>query len=135
MGFGKSQASILDEWTSLLAGSEEEPRLADRPNRTRLAAIRARAFELLAEQAHHRAAKQVASQALNDLFNEGEDVARDFKAELRSEVGSRSERLAQYNLKPLRTGGRRKRTGRAAQESSEAPAALAPGAAGTPEPE
>lgn len=135
MGFGKSQARILTEWLHLIAGSEDEPGLANLTNRTKLIGIRERAFELLTEQAHHQAAKQVASRALNDLLDEGEDVARDLKAELRSQVGSRSEKLTQFHIKPLRTDNRRRRRSLAAQEAAEGPAAPASDSREAPEPE
>jgi hypothetical protein len=109
MGFNRSYADILEEWRQIVDGTEDQPELIDPARRAELAELLIQARGLFVLQAQHQAGKQVASKALNEVVVRGEDLARDAKAQLRGNLGTRSELLIRFAMKPLRAGGRRSR--------------------------
>lgn len=108
MRINKKYAEVIAEWEHLLGGVVGQADLANLANQPKLEAILARAKTLSLQQAEQRAAKQTATKELQGVILEGQDIARDFKAELRSRLGSRAEALVRYFVTPLRTGIRRK---------------------------
>src|SRR5258705_2702902 len=92
----------LAEWEHLLGSVGDDPSLADLVNQPKLRELLTRAQALRLKQAQLQAAKQATTQELVDVIGEGKDVSRDFKSELKSRIGSRSERLVQYQMLPLR---------------------------------
>jgi hypothetical protein len=118
MGFNRSYADILEEWRQILDGTEDQPELIDPARRAELAELLVQARGLFVLQAQHQAAKQVASRALNEVVTRGEDLARDAKAQLRGNLGTRSEMLVRFMMKPLRIGGRRSRRAPSSAEAA-----------------
>lgn len=75
------------------------------PRRARLQAILDEANTAIVEQSTATAAKQDASQRLNDLMTEGRKLATFLNACIRAQYGESSEKLAEFKLQPFR--GRR----------------------------
>jgi len=106
----KTYAEVIAEWEHLLGGAVGVTELTGLTNQPKLEAILVRAKALVLQQAEQRAAKQTATKELQGVILDGQDIARDYKAEVRSRLGSRAEALVRYNVKPLRKGTRRKST-------------------------
>lgn len=112
MAHNRSYAKILQEWRLLMSPGEGEDAMPLLPRQEKLAQLFEQAIALGVEQARHTTEKQKASLRLAETIDLGEEVARDLKAELRGYHGSRSEELVRYRMKPLREGGRRRKTKR-----------------------
>lgn len=108
MAFNRSFADIMAEWDALLRAREESS-LAGSSRLDKLAALRERALALSVERWFYESQRRRAVAELNAVLREGLDEARDFRAELRGVLGSRSEELVTYEIKPLREGARRRR--------------------------
>lgn len=104
------QLEFLAEWEHLLGSVNDDPQLAGMVTQPKLADVLNRAKAVLLKQAELTAAKQGSTLELTNLLAEGDDVARDFKAELKARLGSRSEQLVRYKMKPLRKGTRAKKS-------------------------
>jgi hypothetical protein len=104
------QLEFLAEWEHLLGSVNDDPQLAGMVTQPKLADVLNRTKAVLLKQAELTAAKQASTLELTDLFDEGKDVARDFKAELKARHGSRSEQLVRYKMLPLRKGTRAKKS-------------------------
>jgi hypothetical protein len=74
--------------------------------RTRLEAAMEQTRQIAAAQAAHVAAKQVASQSLKSAIAEGDRLANLLRAAVKQHYGIRSEKLAEFGVKPFR--GRKK---------------------------
>ena len=75
-----------------------------------------------ARQDFHKSERQVASQDLKATLTQGRDLAMRLRSAAKFKIGPRNEKLAQFNIKPLR-----KRTRKATAPA--APAATPPPAA------
>jgi hypothetical protein len=70
--------------------------------RKRLGEVTEQARQMAAEQAAQRAAKQQASQTLKSAVIEGDRLANVLRAALKQHYGIRSEKLAEFGVKPFR---------------------------------
>jgi hypothetical protein len=121
MPVNRSYADIFAEWAALGA-SREEPEadpVAELPRQRELAVVHARAIALQAEKFQLEAARQKKARELREVVDYGLDLARDLRAELRGHLGSRSEDLVRYDIKPLRVEGRRRRRKKGEAEEPE----------------
>jgi hypothetical protein len=105
-----TQKGRFEEWERLIqrmtTNAQELPHLE--ATRTRLEGMLAEAREAAARQAVHTAGKQEASSKLKTLQTEGERLATLLRGAVRQHYGIRSEKLAEFGLKPFRG---RKRNG------------------------
>jgi len=106
---------------SLAATAGETPHL-DGP-RARFEKIVFEAEDVAKQQAAFIASKQEATQRLKILLTEGERVADGIRKFLREHYGVRSEKLAEFGLKPLRA---RRKPSTEDPESPEFPGAAKP---------
>src|SRR5258707_670187 len=100
MAVNRSYADLLTEWEALVPAGGGGARLAAWPRHADLVLPRDGARALMAEKNRLEADRRVAVSALQEVFVQGLEVARDFRAELRGHFGVRSERLVQYDMKP-----------------------------------
>jgi hypothetical protein len=132
-----SYADHFRDWKQLLLAAESQSDFADLKVKPKLEALLKRAEELSAQQNERTAAKQVASQELKAVVGQGKDLARELRAEVSARVGSRSEQLTQFRVKPVGKGTRKSKTP-APQEgsrgSSPTPAPTSPPTGVTAEP-
>jgi hypothetical protein len=106
-----TQRGKVEEWERLIQRiNANAPELAylEVP-RTRLEAMLAGAREAAAQQAALKASKQEASQKLKTFQVEGERIATLLRKSLQQHYGIRSEKLAEFDLKPFR--GRKRNDG------------------------
>ena len=97
-------AGKIGEWQRLLApltANAEELKHLEVP-RAKLAAMAAQATELKQQQAAQRAAKQEASKQLQEMLTEGGRLTTLLHQALKQHYGIRSEKLAEFGLKPFR---------------------------------
>lgn len=98
-------AVTVESWRALLASWEEAG--LDLPeagqHRERLKAMFERVYQLEQERAALEAAKQVATQEIRDILQEGQKTANYLRAALKLHYGNRSEELVAFGMKPLRT--------------------------------
>jgi DNA repair exonuclease SbcCD ATPase subunit len=101
------QSDVIKKWQNLVSALEdnigEVQHLSTRL--TKLQGILSDSIQVLQEQAAARATKQTASRRLESLLSDGEKVATFLNVGIREHYGNRSEKLAEFHLKPLR--GRR----------------------------
>lgn len=106
----RSHADTLVRWRRLIesvAQAEDDPELQDvRPFRVQLEEMYRQAFELAQKRAALEAQKQAATRELGELLESGSKTATWIRAWLREHVGHESERLAAFDIKPARKGGR-----------------------------
>jgi ABC-type transporter Mla subunit MlaD len=122
-----SYADLFRDWKQLLKAVEMQPDLADLKVKPKLEAVLAQAEEANARQLDHTAAKQVASKELKGFAGQGRDLARELRAEVSARLGSRSEQLAQFRVKPVGRVSRKSKSTPAPQEGD-------PGSNPTPSP-
>jgi hypothetical protein len=106
---------------SLAATASETPHLEG--PRGRFDKIVGEAEEVAKQQAAFIASKQEATQRLKILLTEGERVADGIRKFLREHYGVRSERLAEFGLKPLRA---RRKSSAEEPDPTEIPGASKP---------
>jgi hypothetical protein len=98
--------------------------------RAKLAALLARAQELVTQQRSLTAAKQETSQELKTLVVESQRLANAMRAMIREHFGIRAEKLAEFGLQPFR--GRTRKAGStpgqpaSADQSKPAPQPVSP---------
>jgi hypothetical protein len=105
----------LSEW--LTANASELAHLET--SRVKLEGLLTQARQVAAVQAAQVAAKQQASQSMKTIITEGERVANVLRASVKEHYGIRSEKLAEFGVKPFR--------GRKPKAAPETPGAPAPG--------
>lgn len=108
----KSYAEYLKDWRHLLSQFAADPALAEATatqRQTSLAALIANIDELLRQQSDRDAAKQAASNQIRILFDQGRELVRDIKLELRGSLGARSLELVKFRMNPLRETRRSKK--------------------------
>jgi hypothetical protein len=117
-----TQKGRLEEWERLIqrmaANAQELTHLE--ATRARLEAMLTEAREAAARQAVHTAGKQEASQKLKVLQVEGERLANLLRGAVKQHFGIRSEKLAEFGLKPFR--GRNKKQTEPGLKPKPAPA-------------
>ncbi len=101
------QSDVIKKWQNLVSALADNIGELDHLSTrfVKLQGILSNSIEVLQEQAAARATKQTASRRLETLLSEGEKVATFLNVGIREHYGNRSEKLAEFHLKPLR--GRR----------------------------
>lgn len=124
-----TQKGKFEDWERLIqrmaANAQELTHLE--ATRTRLEGMLTEAREAAAQQAAHTAGKQEASQKLKTLQVEGERLANLLRGAVKQHFGIRSEKLAEFGMKPFR--GRNKKKGEPElkpKPSPEPPTSAAP---------
>jgi hypothetical protein len=99
-----SQANLLSRCLQLLAavGANAEQLQAADPLKVRLDESVERLRGLLTRRDTLKAEKQILSRQLLDTAQEVNDVYLDLRATVRAALGTRSEKLTEFNLKPRR---------------------------------
>jgi hypothetical protein len=101
------QSDVIKKWQNLVSALADN--IGDLQHLStrfvKLQGILGDSIQVLQEQAAARASKQEASRRLESLLSEGEKVATFLNVGIREHYGNRSEKLAEFHLKPLR--GRR----------------------------
>ena len=108
----KSYAEYLKDWRHLLGQFAANAALAGTSAAERqasLATVVAKIDELLQQQSERNAAKQTASEDIRLQFNQGRELARDIKLELKGSLGARSLDLVRFKVNPLREGSKTKK--------------------------
>ena len=104
-------ADTLVDWDSLIAAARR--RVAKHPEITpileALEALRDRSKALEAERQSLQARRQVATQELRQAREEGKDVAIRLRAMMKYLLGTRNEGLVEFNVRPRRPYGPRKK--------------------------
>jgi hypothetical protein len=108
----KSFADILRDWELLLeaANDNEEPLAPAAPVRAALAETLTQVRALKAQQDSHGATRQQMTQELSGLIHDGKELARRLRGLTKGLLGTRTERLVQFNVAPIRTRTRSRRT-------------------------
>jgi hypothetical protein len=108
----KSFADILRDWELLLeAANDNEENLAPAvPVRAALAEALAQVRAHKARQDSHSATRQQMTQELSDLITGGKELARRLRGMTKGLLGTRTERLVQFNMTPIRPRTRSRRT-------------------------
>jgi hypothetical protein len=88
--------------------------------RAQLAAMAAEAEDLKKQQAAQRAAKQAATQRLQEMLTEGERLATLLRQAVKQHYGIRAEKLTEFGLQPFR--GRKQAATAPASEAPKTPA-------------
>jgi len=101
------QSDVIKQWQGLVSALADN--IGDLQHLSsrfvKLQGILGESISVLQEQATARASKQAASRRLEDLLSEGQKVATFLNVGVREHYGNRSEKLAEFHLRPLR--GRR----------------------------
>lgn len=106
----KSFADLIRDWEKLLAACRDNSTaLASiEPQRLALETLLAQGRETKNRQDALAAQRQLATQELDALKEQGKEAARRLRGAVKSILGSRSELLVQFNVAPLRKRGPRK---------------------------
>jgi hypothetical protein len=131
MSKATSYADHVTEWDTLLTNVAGEEILSGLSNQPKLQSVLDRIKTLLVQQIERQAAKQVASQEIQALIFEGRDLVRDLKVEIVAKLGTRSERLVQFKVKPLRLSARQIKSKAAIQLVTPEPASAGPAGGAT----
>ena len=112
MKVAKSFADILRDWELLLdaANDNEEPLAPAAPVRAALAEKLAQVRAFKARQDSHGATRQQMTQELSGLIHDGRELARRLRGLTKGLLGTRTERLVQFNVAPIRPRTRSRRT-------------------------
>lgn len=119
-----SYADFVTDWQKLIAAIDGDPDLADLKNKPLLEAQLAAVKAINARQKQHTAERQQATQELNAGLLKGKDVAIQLRAEVKSRIDPRAERLVHFDMKPIRKKPRKAK----APEGEPAPEPEAKGA-------
>ncbi len=108
MPTSNSYAETVNGWEELLTALEQNT--ADLPHlepiRERLETILAQIRAFATEQATLTASRQLATQRVYYLLNQGRKVATVLRTSVREHYGNRSEKVAEFGLQPLRRRAR-----------------------------
>lgn len=104
-----SFADITHDWEQLLrAFTDNAPLLAPaEPQRASLELVLALVRDTKARQDSHNAIRQEATQDLNDLLTDGLEQARRLRGMIKGLLGTKTERLVQFNVAPIRSRSRK----------------------------
>jgi hypothetical protein len=129
----KSFADLVRDWEKLLAACLDNAVILAslEPLRLVLEGLLGEGRELKNRQDALAAQKQLATQELEALKEEGKEAARRLRGAVKSLLGTRSELLVQFNMAPLRKRGARK----VLVKQPATPAPTGPAPAGPPPPE
>lgn len=96
---------VVVDWEKLLAGVEDHDEQlgeATQEERDELQQILGEAKVAKARQDSHTAARQQATQELQQILERGRDVAMKMRSAIKAKVGLRNEILVQFGIAPLR---------------------------------
>jgi hypothetical protein len=104
-----SFADITLDWEQLLrAFADSADVLAPaEPQRANLERVLGHVRETKARQDSHTAIRQQATQELDDLIKDGLEQARRLRGMVKGLLGTRTERLVQFNVAPIRSRSRK----------------------------
>ncbi len=107
-----SFADVLRDWELLLeaANDNAEPLAAAQPVREALATSLAEARALKARQDSFSANRQQTTQELRELIDRGREEARRLRGLAKGLLGTKTERLVQFRVMPVRRQSRRRAT-------------------------
>jgi hypothetical protein len=133
MSTTNSFAEVTSSWQKLLAACADNAAVLTmaEPQRLALEKMLKDALDLKSLQESHRGAKQEIRQQLTLAVKEGREAARRLQGAVKANVGTSNERLVQFNIKPIRPRGARKKVAPAPQVPT--PQVPAPPAVGTPQ--
>ncbi len=100
-----SLADIFRDWEDLLeaANDNEEVRSGASVQREALEALLVRTRALRTHQLSCAATRQQATQDLREMIAQGQELARRLRGVARALLGTKSERLVQFRVAPLRS--------------------------------
>jgi hypothetical protein len=102
----RTYADTVNGWSELLTALDqngEELAQLDLPKQ-RLQAITDQIKTFAAEQAAMTASRQQATQRVEFLLAQGRKLATVLRASVREHYGNRNQKIAEFGLRPLRTG-------------------------------
>lgn len=105
-----SFADVISQWQKLLAACADNASslTAAEPQRLVVEQMLKNVMDLKALQDSHRGAKQETRQQLDKALADGREAARRLQGAVKANLGTISERLVQFNIKPIRARGPRK---------------------------
>jgi hypothetical protein len=104
-----SFADIIRDWELLLEATNdnESVQIGAQPQREALAAALSRVKAQKAVQDSRNASRQEATQDLREMITQGRELARRLRGVAKAILGTKSERLVQFRVSPIRTRSRR----------------------------
>ncbi len=104
-----SFSDIVRDWELLLEATNDNEgvQAGAQPQREALVAALARVRAQKARQDSCNARRQEATQDLREMINQGREMARRLRGVTKSILGTKSERLVQFRVSPIRPRGRR----------------------------
>ncbi len=104
-----SFADIIRDWELLLEATNdnESVQTGAQPQREALAAALAQVRAQKALQDSRNASRQEATQDLREMITQGRELARRLRGVAKAILGTKSERLVQFRVSPIRTRSRR----------------------------
>jgi hypothetical protein len=107
-----SYADLTRDWRKLLDAFKDnaETLAPAEPQKTALEQTLVQTQELKATQDSHAASRQQSTQELLELFKVGREQARQLRGMVKGLLGTKNERLVQFEVAPLRSRSRSKAT-------------------------
>jgi len=104
-----SFADITHDWEQLLRAFADSAEILApaEPQRASLERILSRVRETKARQDSHAAIRQQATQELDDLVKDGLEQARRLRGMVKGLLGTKTERLVQFSVAPIRPRSRK----------------------------
>jgi hypothetical protein len=102
-------AAAMEEWTSLLAATDNPEILAIpdvKEMRDALEVMMRTTYALAAEQAALQARRQAVTQEMRIARRHGQDLVIQMRSMIRGKYGHRFEGLVRYRIRPVRSGAR-----------------------------
>jgi len=111
MASTNSFPKLLRDWEGLMSACKENPEIATltEPLRTELDGLLAAGKDLADKQSSFKAQKQRATQELREVMEKGKELARRLRRVAPFKLGTDNEQLVQFNVKPIRKRGSRKK--------------------------
>lgn len=110
MATRNSFADVMLEWQKILAAcADNAPTLtAAEPQRVMVEKMLKDAQDLKALQDSHQADKQAVRQQLSRTLKDGREAVRRLRGAVKANLGTYTEKLVQFSIKPIRPRGPRK---------------------------
>ena len=110
MGTNNAFPNVIRDWTGLLAACADNASSLQpaEPQRAALAQLLAEVEDLKNRQEALKGARQEITQKLKVLVKDGQEAARRLRGVVKANLGTRNERLVQFNMAPNRPRGPRK---------------------------
>jgi ATP-dependent Zn protease len=105
-----SFADVIRDWERLMAAHTDNAEIlaAAEAQRRALEEFLPKARELKARQESHDATKKQITQEIKALVKDGREAARRLRNAVKANMGTKNERLTQFNIAPIRERGARK---------------------------